>query len=158
MTQHTEYDGTVTDVRLDDQDERTIIARAAAYDRIPGPRVGDFVEFADGITRRISHVWAADWHEDNIARCQTSDGGSFYLGGIGESMWHRLSGGEGDRGDAYVSFSGSLYESVKADTLKLAGSRNGAVWVFHHEQWGAGRGVNGTMAFRVFTCSEKATR
>ena len=151
MTRHTQYDGTITEPELDDQDRATIAARASAYDKIDGPRVGDFIEYADGMTRRIAHLWPADWHDDKIARVQPTDGGSFYLGGIGESAWHRAQNdGQDTDAAAYVSYSGALYPGIRANTLTLTGSRNGRVWVFHHEQWDAGMGVDDEIAFRVY--------
>ena len=145
---------TTTPVVTDERDALIVAARAETYDTIRGPRVGDFVTFADGVTRRISHVWPADWHDDGIARIQTSDlpggdepcrSGSFYLG------------------DGYISYSGGLHGSVKADTLTETGDGEsygtpGTIWIFHHDEWGAGRAVTRSMLFRAFTCTEEAPR
>lgn len=141
------YAGDAYHGNADARDLAMMDRRAAALNLIPGPRVGDFIDYADGIVRRMAHVWPADWHDDGIARVQVTDGGSFYLGGA-EEKHSELHDGEG-----YVSYSGSLFPGIKADTLKLAGSRNGRIWIFHHEQWGAGMGVDGEIAFRVYDCS-----
>lgn len=110
---------------LDDRDRALVAERAAAYDRINGPRVGDFVEFADGVIRRVSHVW------DNGV--QTSDGGSFYLG------------------DGYISFSGGLYPQIPFSSLSETGEkRNASVWIFHHDWAKAHNGVGAEIPFRVF--------
>src|SRR5262245_57596435 len=88
---------------FDERDNQIRKVRSAAFDKIQGPRCGDFIKFRDGVTRRISHVW-----EFQPRTVQTSDGGSWHLG-------------EGWTPDeAYVSFSGSLYRSVPADSVILS--------------------------------------
>ena len=141
-------------VVIDERDALIVAARAETYETIHGPRVGDFVVFADGVTRRISHVWAADCYDDGIARLQTSS-----LPGSDEP-WHS---GTYYLGNGYVSYSGGLHGSVKADTLTEAGNGDsygtpGTIWIFHHDLRGAGRGVTRSMLFRAFTCSEEAPR
>ena len=143
-------------VGIDERDALIVAARAETYETIHGPRVGDFVVFADGVTRRISHVWAADCYDDGIARLQTSD-----LPG-GDEPWFS---GTYYLGDGYVSFSGGLHDAVKADTLTETDpgpgesyGTPGTIWIFHHDHWGAGRAVTRSMLFRAFTCSEEAPR
>ncbi len=127
---------------LDERDAEIVARCMAAMDAEPGPRVGDFVRFADGIERRISHVWPAmpdtpGWR----AGAQTSDGGSWHLGEYG------------------CSFSGGLYPLVGLDTLTDTGERqDGCAWIFHHGHACAGGGVDLLAPFRVFTCSEEAPR
>jgi hypothetical protein len=124
---------------FDDRDQAILDERIAAYDEIPGPRVGDFVVFANDVTRRISYIWRDE--NDVVLSVQTSDGGSYYLG------------------KGYVSMSGSLYNGVKAETLtETDEKRDGRVWFFHHDWSTAHNGVDTTMPFRVFTCTEPATR
>lgn len=125
---------------LDERDRQIIWERRHSIELTEGPRVGDWVEFADGITRRVSHVWSeADWGA--TAGVQTSDGGSFYLG------------------NGYVSFSGGLYRSVGMRTLSDTGAvRPGSAWIFHHDWARAGGGVDVTIPFRVYRCSENAPR
>jgi hypothetical protein len=123
---------------LDDQDREIIAARMAALSERPGYRVGDYVEFADGVTRRISYVW--DW-EGEPPGVQTSDGGSWHLG------------------NGSVSFSGSLYVSVPGDSLTDTGStRKGSVWIEHHGYLCAGSAVYSSEDFRVFRCPLDAPR
>ena len=137
---------------LSERDAEIIDERARSYETNAGPRVGDFVRFADGVVRRASHVWPADWHDDMVARVQTSDGGSYYLG-AGDGGLIRRSG------PAYISYSGSLYEGVRADALTLTDERReGRVWIFHEDHWGAGRGVDASILFRVYDCSLPAPR
>jgi hypothetical protein len=121
---------------IDERDREMIARRMEALDAIPGPRVGDFVEFPGNITRRISYIWTSE-----PETVQTSTGGSYYLG------------------DGYVSMSGSLYAGVPLGTLTDTGQvRDGAVWVFHHDWAAAHNGVDTRVPFRVFRCSADAPR
>jgi hypothetical protein len=128
---------------LDERDWLILQDRLAELDTIDGPRVGDWVVFADGVERRISQRWQFPADEDGpaIDAVQTSSGGSFYLG------------------DGYVSFSGGLFGSVPTATLEATGQfREGRVWFFHHDHWTAHNGVQSVGLFRVFLCSEVAPR
>ena len=124
---------------IDDRD-RVIIARNhAALDRRPGPRVGDWVDFADGKQYRISYIW--DFEDGTVREIQTSRGGSWHLG------------------SGYVSFSGGLLLSVKESTLAATEeTRSADIWIFHHDLAGAHRAVYMDIPFRVFTCSRAAPR
>jgi hypothetical protein len=106
----------------------------AAFDKNEGPRVGDYVRFSCGTTRRISHHWG-----DAV---QTSYGGSFCLG------------------EGYVSFSGYLYlyrSSVPVKSLTITEERqDGAVWFPDRDWLRADCAVHARVPFRVFTCSEQA--
>lgn len=125
---------------LDREDQRLVLLRAARYDQDPGPRVGDFIDYRDGVTRRIAHVWPSDENDDGSALIQTTDGGSFYLGG------------------GFISYSGSLYPGLKASHLRRVwGSREGSVWVFHHDQRRAHNGVNASSMFRVYLADVDGT-
>lgn len=125
--------------KFDERDAEILAERVEAFNARQGPRVGDYVRFADDVTRRISHVWR-DEH-DAAFSVQTSNGGSYYLG------------------KGYVSMSGSLFGGVKPETLTLTEeTRDGAVWFFHHDWHTAHNGVDTVATFRVFTCSEVATR
>lgn len=117
--------------KFDDRDQAILDERIAKYDSITDPRVGDFVVFADGVTRRISYLWG-----DSV---QTSDGGGYYLGA------------------GYISMSGGLHPGVPPETLTLTDEKkDGSVWFFHHDWWTADNGVYTTMPFRVYTCSREA--
>jgi hypothetical protein len=156
----------MTTVTADERDEALVDARMAMLDRIRGPRVGDYVRFADGTERRISYHWrsspsrkdegctcevgdAVEYHghrdhcpaEPWDGGCQTSDGGSFYLG------------------DGYVSMSGSLYPCVPTSSLVLTEeTKHGSVWIFHHDHACAHNGVHFEREFRVYTCDQEAPR
>jgi len=115
-------------IALDEKDQRILAGRVAALDEVEGPRVGDFVRFADGVVRRVSYHWG-----DTV---QTSDGGSYYLG------------------NGWVSMSGSLYPGVPVGLLTLTDeTRDGSVWFFHHDWAKAHNGVHASIPFRVFSCS-----
>lgn len=123
---------------FDERDAEIRATRLAAFEKIPGPRVGDFIEFADGVTRRISYM---TWEGGP----QTSGGGSWYLG----EGWTKE--------EAHVSFSGSLFRSVPPDTLTLTDElRDGLVWFFHHGFAQADNAVHTEIPFRVFRCSLSA--
>ena len=114
--------------KVDEADARMIEARMTALDKLEGPRVGDFVIFADGVTRRVSYVW-----DDGV---QTSDDGSFYLG------------------DGYVSFSGALHGIVPhASLARTSDYYLGSIWVFHRDSARAHNGVRTRVAFRVYVCA-----
>jgi hypothetical protein len=125
-------------IAVADQRDREIVeSRMAVYNRRKGPRVGDYVDFADGVTHRISYEWPNGY--------QTSKGGSFYLGGPRTLT---------EAKEAYVSFSGSLDPTIAPDTLTDTGAtRDGWVWIFHHDWWTAGGAVEFSVHFRVFKCS-----
>jgi hypothetical protein len=125
---------------LDDRDSEILAQRVNALGLVEGPRVGDYIVFADGTERRISYVTPAEWMPE-VDIVQTSKGGSWYLG------------------DGYISFSGSLYAGVKRDTLtETSEVRAGSVWFFRHDFHTAHNGVDTEMMFRVYECGEEATR
>lgn len=128
--------GTCAERFLDERDQAIVDERMAAVDAIRGPRVGDFVGFADGTERRISYAWPAGdtWPES----VQTSDlgAGRYYLSGAG------------------LSFSGGLHPGVSIETLTDTGEiREGDAWIFHHDSHRAHNGVEFKAPFRVYRCS-----
>jgi hypothetical protein len=133
--------GTCAERFLDDRDQAIVDRRLARMDSIEGPRVGDWIVFADGVERRISHsYYVADGWDENTY--QTSAGGSWYL----EESGH-------------CSFSGSLYPTVPGGTLTDTGElRDGSAWIFHHDWHTAGGGVDFRVPLRVFASSEEAPR
>lgn len=134
---------------LDATDTAILAGRQQAYlhrkNPTPGnfpfaPANGDFVVFADGVVRRISHA-----HENGSI--QTSDlrdtiqSGSFYLG------------------EGYMSFSGGLHGGVPKSSLTLADEfRIGRAWFFHHGEVGADRGVEVTLRCFVWNCNLPAPK
>ena len=120
---------------IDDRDREVIATRSATLAARATPQVGDFVDFTNGVTRRISYLWT-DWPEPTI---QTSDNGSFYLGTTG------------------CSFSGGLYPGIPADLFTPTDERRaGSAWLFHHDDAMAHNGVDFTVSFRVWRCAQAA--
>jgi hypothetical protein len=131
--------GTCAQRILDERDAAIVGERLALMDRVSGPRVGDWIRFADGTERRISHAYhVADGWDENAY--QTSDGGRWYLASFG------------------CSFSGSLYPSVGGEFIDTGETRDGSAWFFHHDHRCAHNGVDFVAPFRVFTCTEEAPR
>lgn len=116
--------------------QEMIASIAEERDGVANPRCGDYVRFADGSMRRISHVWK--WDSDDPAlpnKVQTSWGGS----------WHMTRGG--------ASFSGSLYGGPRLADMRLTTeSKPGQFWVFDRDEWGAGRGIYFEAPCRVYEC------
>lgn len=109
-----------TDIR----DERARILR----EHEGGPGIGEYVDYPDGVTRRIAYLW---WD----STYQPSAGSStYYLGREGR-----------------LNHSGSLEPSRPITELEPAGRvRAGRVWFFSHDLWGAGRGVDTYVDVRVW--------
>ncbi len=124
LTQEAALPATLTKVaELDSRDREITRERMAAFLECSEPKVGDYFKFADGVERRISHVWEG-CADDGGDLVQTSNGGSFYLG------------------HGYCSFSGGLRPGIKASTLTRTGSiRVRSCWFFHHDYRIADGGV-----------------
>ena len=125
---------------LDSRDRALIVERRVARRKLeraePRPIEGDFVIFADGTVRRVSHAWRDGEGWDGGV--QTSDGGSWYL----------------TKGGA-VSFSGGLRPTIPTETLTLTDERRkGRIWIFHHDFPTAGGRVESEIEFRVYRTTE----
>lgn len=121
---------------LDEQDQALVARRLAARKVLPGPQVGDFVQFNQGPLRRISYLWP----ESQEGGVQTSDGGRYYLCESGA-----------------CDFSGSLYSCVPLATLAPTGQQKiGTAWIFHHDRPWAHKGVDFQAPFALYTCSAPA--
>lgn len=107
----------------------------AAFDAVPGPRVGDFIRTADGAYVRISFHRPAHACRDRAARVQTTRGGRFFLG-VG-----------------YMEFSGSLDPAIPVSRLQpTAEVRDGTCWFFSRGHVRAHNGVDVTIPCRVYAC------
>lgn len=125
--------GTCAERYLDNEDQAIVDERLATMNAQPGPRVGDFVIFADGVERRISHDWGDVY--------QTSD-----LTGLWSGRFHLTACG--------CSYSGGLRPGLPADRFSDTGeTRDGSAWIFHHDHHRAHNGVDFKAPFRVFRCS-----
>lgn len=125
--------GTCVERLLDERDQAIVDQRMAAVARIPGPRVGDFVLFPDGMERRISYIWpAGDGWPGSVQTSELGDG-RYYLGRAG------------------LDFSGSLHPGVSEETLTDTGAtREGDAWIFHRDAHRAHNGVDFKAPFRVY--------
>lgn len=107
--------------------------RRALYDRIQGPRVGDFLRLPRIDERipeftRFTHEW------DTTLQTGGSRYGGFYLS------------------ESYISYSGGLHPGLaKADIVATDETTEGQVWFFDGNIAGAGRGVYFQIPFRIFT-------
>lgn len=125
-------------VKLDQIDRTILNDRLNKLAKIPGPRVGDYVRFADGVERRIAHDWAM--FDGGLQTADDRFGPmTFYL----------------DSG--FCSYSGGLRNQVPRETLTLTEeTKLGSVWFFHHDIRHAHNGVDVEIPFRVYTCTEDA--
>lgn len=110
------------------------------------PLVGEFVRFACGTLRRISHVWEWGKGPESI---QTSEGGSYHLASRASL---RTPGG-------FISHSGGLFPGVKPEHFTLTEERlPGIVWIWHHGRACAHNGIDVTVSFRVWSVDQEANR
>lgn len=115
----------------DERDIALLTDRQAARLARPEMLEGDYVQFSDGQTRRVSYV--NTFGEGSV---QTSRGGS----------WHISSTGAG-------SFSGGLDNSVPYRSLTDTKQwRIASFWFFHHEHRTAFNAVHVKVYVRVWTC------
>jgi hypothetical protein len=122
---------TTANAHLDDRDQAILAERLANRDRLTGPRVGDVVRFADGVTRRFAH----DHGELGLQTCIE---GSFHLHHSG-----------------HLDMSGSLDPCVKRDTLTDTGeTAERSAWFFHHERAMAHNGVTVVIPVRVYASTQ----
>jgi len=116
--------------QFDSKDAEIRSVRKEAYDRIPGPRAGDFINTNEGLLR-IGH--------NRGKFIQTARAGSFYLC------------------EGSCSFSGTytLNNPINQSTLKDTSEKmDGEFWFFHHGEVGANRGVHFMMACRVYELNQ----
>lgn len=118
---------------LDDQDRLLFCTRASRFwAQHVGPSVGDFIVYADGVTRRIAHIWDDD--DDIAVQASMDTDARFYLN------------------DGFCTHSGGLAPGIPEDVLIPTGNtQEGAVWFFHHDSHRAGNVVETHMPFAVYT-------
>jgi hypothetical protein len=122
--------------QFDERDEEILRAREAIFNRVAGPRVGDFLRTADGVLR-FTHDWGDSIQTTVRAKHPCYGDASFYLS------------------DGYASFSGSLDPAIDKKILIDTGeTMPGSFWFFHHDHAGAERGVSCSMICRVFEISK----
>ena len=105
--------------------------RVALYNKIKGPRVGDWIVLANGNLTRFTYKW-----NDGLQigdREHAGDHGSFYLG------------------DEYCSYSGSLDPAILSKNIRATKrTKAGRVWFFDKDIHMAHNGVDFMIKFRVF--------
>ncbi len=124
------------DVFNDAVDAEIARKKIAAFNKVSGPRVGDFVLMEDGTVERTAH----DWGE----QIQTTDGkfgSSFYLS------------------DGSASFSGGLNRSLQRELLsETTETREGVFWFFHHNEIRASNAVGIKFPCRVYEMRRKGDK
>lgn len=109
---------------LDEEDQEIRRKRIALWDKVEGPRVGDFVYRKSGELHRFTVLRGS---------VQAADGGSFYFGGT------------------YMEFSGGCGPLINLSAVRLTDeTRDGACWFFSHHEVGPGNGVTTTIPCRVY--------
>ena len=98
--------------------------RQQALNAIPHAKVGDYVRLLNGSLHRFTI--------DHGDRLQHDTGGSFYLGHKG------------------CDFSGACGDSIPRYKLIEVGVKEGSVWFFSEDIWGAGRGYHTNAIFKVW--------
>jgi hypothetical protein len=118
--------------QFDEHDAEILSNREAAFNRIHGPRVGDFLKMPEGFLR-FTHDWSDKIQTTVRAKHPCYGDASFYLS------------------DGYASFSGSLDPAIDKASLRDTGEKMlGSFWFFHHDCVGAGRGVHFTINCPIF--------
>jgi len=112
-------------------DAKLLWERVAAFNAIPGVRIGDFVRMLDGTLRRFAHDWGEDIqpsaHPDRFGR------GSIYFD------------------PPYLSYSGALDPAISKSCLRDTGeTMHSCFWFFHHNFTGADRGVSFYVQCRIY--------
>ena len=119
--------------RIQQTNDTIFKERQMVYDAIQGIRIGDYVLEPGGKYTRVTHVWHDEQDQPESAQVGGSKYGSFYLG------------------NGHASYSGGLDPSLPVKELYLIDrGEMGRVWFFSEDRWGAGRGVDYEMSFRVF--------
>ena len=124
----------------DEKNQAILRRRIELWEKKTGPKQGDFVRFADGELRLISHVW--DCYEDvNKWAIQTSKSGSLYFG------------------DGYMDFSGGLDSGIDFSHFKLTDDKQDQTcWFFDHDWARAGGAVYAKVPAPVWVCDLPAPK
>lgn len=116
------------------KNETILLQRQSEFNKVEGPRVGDFLKMPYGLYTRFTHAW-----DDSIQTGGSASGGGFYLG------------------NGYTSYSGGLNSGVDYTDIKQTEEvKDGCVWFFDDGIMGANRGVYFNISFRVFELKEGA--
>ena len=114
-----------------DKNDMILHSRLTQYDKIPGPRVGDWIREHNGRMTRITHDWTG--YKDNPSMQSGGEHGRFYLGA------------------GYISYSGGLDAGTKkGDLIRTNEIKPGAVWFFKDDYHTAHNGIDYMVDFRVY--------
>lgn len=113
---------------FDEKDAFLLAEKIRLREKIPGPRIGDYVFLKNGSLHRFTHEW------DESIQTAPAGNGSFYLG------------------NGYASYSGGLDPAIPKDKLELIPYQemNGRFWFFHHDIRAAHQGVNCEIKCRLY--------
>lgn len=117
---------------FDNVDAEILKERELSFNRMKGPRVGDFLRTPEGFLR-FTHDWVNRIQTTVRPSHPCNGDASFYLG------------------DGHVSFSGSLDSAIAKESLRdTSQKQEGSFWFFHHDSAQAHNGVYFRIACRVF--------
>ena len=137
---------------FDEKDKELLKVRATKHEQCKGPEVGDFVLMPGEYNpRRFTHDWG-DSIQTTVSTEMRANGTTHPCAGDASFYIDR---------DGECSFSGSLDAAIPKNKIfkkkertkqggEEQGKKYGAIWFFHHDQPGAGRGVHCTMMFKVW--------
>jgi hypothetical protein len=115
-------------------DHQMLAIRMELYNKISGPRPGDFVKLSDGTYQRFTRIYPGA-----IQAGASANSEGFYLG------------------HGTMSYSGGLNPGVKlSDLIKTDETKNGDVWFFHNNEFKAFNGIHFKVPFRVFMLKSDA--
>jgi hypothetical protein len=114
---------------LDTKDHSIVKAILSIRSSFTIPEVGDYILRLDGTLERFSYTWA-----EGIQTTNGKFGASFHL-----------------CSDGGASFSGGLLPAIPRDKIAPTDdSKEGAFWIFHHNEVKAHNGVHFTMPVKVW--------
>jgi len=117
----------------DNKDDSIASTRLFLFNKFDGPRIGDFIVYADGVINRICY------HHGDRVQTTGAHNGRYYIG-------HR----------GVPEYSGGLDPSIPtAELLNSGQTRLGVFWFFHHNISRAHYGISFETPCRVFACERK---
>jgi hypothetical protein len=109
---------------------KLLAKKVAEFDKIDGPRVGDFLRFPNGECCRIAKI----------------DDEAFQLGNGGFFLY----------GKGGCEYSGGLYAVHPTGSLRPTGeTKSGAIWFFNKDEPAENNGVDFSIEFRVFALRDE---
>lgn len=123
----------ITMPNFDATDAGILQTKQESFNRVEGPRVGDFLKIAPDTFLRFTYDWNDTIQTTDRPQSSAYGCGSFYLG------------------NGYADYSGSLDSGIDKSLLRDTGeTMDGSFWFFHHNWQQAHNGVDFTIPCRVF--------